>query len=231
MSNHDDDRPEDDGLYRSAAIRRKRQRRKQYAVGAVGLAAVLGAGAYVVTAQVIDHRDHTVTDTGALAPVGPPTDPPSSEPPTVAPSPSAPVVTTKSAVKQSVSPAPTPSASLSPGLAARRLTAAGTEPAAVSERSEKVPNGSVRIITARFDLTGRRELLWAADGGKPAGNARCTQNVRFAEGTQPTVQPNLLLCWQTSPSKSVLTILVDRTGHPSVATSAKIIEREWAAMG
>src|SRR5690349_11503575 len=46
------------------------RRRKQVVLGVVGLAAVLGAGAYVITAQVLDHRNSTATsDTGALAPM------------------------------------------------------------------------------------------------------------------------------------------------------------------
>ena len=48
----------------------RNRRRKQVLLGVVGLAAVLGAGAYVITAQVLDHRNATTTsDTGALAPM------------------------------------------------------------------------------------------------------------------------------------------------------------------
>ncbi|GIM93319.1 hypothetical protein [Paractinoplanes toevensis] len=229
----------------SAASRRKVQRRKQLAVGVVGLGAVLGAGAYVVTAQVIDHRNHTVT-TDAIAPVAPL--PELTTPaPRVAPSSVPPAVTTKSAVKHSISPAasasmPMPMPPEDEIRAAREaaerdgvpvqpgLTAAGEEPALVAEREVKLPNGTLRIITARFDLTGHRELLWAVGGGKPVGDAECTQDLHFSENAKPARQPNLLLCWRTSATKSVATILVDRGGHPSTVTSVKAIDREWRTL-
>ncbi|GIF17762.1 hypothetical protein BJ973_009273 [Actinoplanes tereljensis] len=236
--------------YESSAVnRRKVQRRKQLAVGVVGLGAVLGAGAYVVTAQIIDHRNSTVT-TDAAGPTVTSTGEadafvPETPSPSASPAASA-VVATKSAVKHSISPAASASMPMLPAdeiRAAREaaeragapvqpaLTAAGEEPSLVTEREERLPNGTLRIITARFDLTGHRELLWAANGGRPVGDAECTQDLHFSENAKPARQPNLLLCWRTSATKSVATILVDHGGHPSTATSVKVIDREWASLG
>ena len=55
---------------------------------------------------------------------------------------------------------------------------------------------TLRIVSARGDLTGQRELKWAADAGHLVGTARCTKNFRI--GTQPSasVKPTMLLCWR-----------------------------------
>ncbi|GAA0538567.1 hypothetical protein GCM10010172_19800 [Paractinoplanes ferrugineus] len=112
----------------------------------------------------------------------------------------------------------------------RGLGAAGAGIEKVGVRSEHRPDGSLRIITARSDLTGQRELRWAADAGRPIGDLRCTQNLHFNDDARPSRQPNLLLCWRTSATRSVVTLMVDHGGHPSVADSAGVIAREWAAL-
>ncbi|WP_433295472.1 hypothetical protein ACQP2F_35910 [Actinoplanes sp. CA-030573] len=223
-------------------------RRTKIVAGAVGLAAVLGGGAYLVTDQVMDHRASTTGETGALAPLPSPA---ASSVGTAQPD-SVPLASASSSSPSSRGTTPSPSsssssaASSSPsddavrkardkaqrdGVALQRpLTAAGPEPGKVSERNQAMPNGSIRIITARFDLTGHRELLWAGDAGKSVGNARCTQKVRFSQSSAPTVQPNLLLCWRTSNHKSVATVLVNQSGHPSTAASVKVIDQEWAKL-
>lgn len=220
------------------------------AVGAVGAAAVLGAGAYLITAQVLDRDANTESrNDGALAPIVAPA---SAEPsassgiqasadsvgaPTSAPAPA----------RSSATPAaaPTPSSTLSVAEQIRKareaaakggnplqpaLTAAAA-PGPIDERSEPVKDGSMRVITAKFDLTGHRALLWAADKGKPVGDARCTQNVRFSNKMTPAIQPNLLLCWRTSGTRSVATVLVNYKGHPSSQKSLEVIDREWAKLG
>src|SRR5690348_2636174 len=95
MSQYDDDRP-----------RGSNRRRNQVVLGVVGLAAVLGAGAYVITAQVMDHRNSTTSsDTGALAPMitpasGTPAETPSADASAASPSASA------GAANPSATPAP-----------------------------------------------------------------------------------------------------------------------------
>jgi hypothetical protein len=147
-----------------------------------------------------------------------------------------PTTTTKSAVRRSASPVP----SLPPSLASAEpdgspaapgLTAAGQEKGAVAQYDRKLPHGTLRVITARWNLSGHREQLWAADEGTPVGDVRCTQNLHFSNSAKPLVQPNLLLCWRTSDTRSVITILTDTGGKPSVRMSADVIDREWAKLG
>jgi hypothetical protein len=254
MSIHDDDRSGDDGVYEQPASNRDPGRRRtQIALGAVGAAALLGAGAYVITAQIMDHRDSTVTrDAGALAPIVAPTsDAPSGLPsvaPSDVPSPEASAPSSgpaKDAVKKSASPSPSHSLSVEEqikrarekaakdGYPVQRALTAGphVQSGPVNERSEEVTGGTLRVITAKFDLTGQRELLWPANGGKSVGGADCTQTFRFANNAKPSTKPNLLLCWRTSADRSVVTVLVNRNGKPSTAESVKVIDREWAKLG
>jgi len=227
------------------------RRRKQVVLGVVGLAAVLGAGAYVITAQVLDHKNATTTsDTGALAPMITRAAEPPAGTPAETPSADASTAASPSASASAASPSATPSPSrrtsaddeikkarekaAKDGYPLQRALTAGphAESGPVSERSEPRPNGgSLRIITAKFDLSGQRELLWAADHGKPVGDAHCTQNFHFSNNMKPAIRPNLLLCWRTSAERSVATVLVDQKGKPSTAESLQIINREWAKLG
>ncbi|SNY65734.1 hypothetical protein [Paractinoplanes atraurantiacus] len=250
MSLPEEDRSGDEGVYQSAMPDRQQQRRKQRAkqavVGVAGLA-VLGAGAYFVTTQVADRNATTETrDAGAMAPLAsaatgasPASPEPTAEADTVAP--------TKGAIKQTSSPTPTPSESLSVDEAIKKarekaakdghpvqraLTAApNAKTGPVNKRNEKLPNGTLRVITAKHDLTGTGELLWPADKGEKVGDNRCTQNFRFSNNHKPSVRPNMLVCWRTSAGKSVVTVLVDQDGKPSKEKSAEVIASEWAKLG
>jgi len=243
---------DDDGVYQSSANHEQSRKRRLAVAGVVALAALLGGGAYLITAKVTDGQHTDAGDTGALVPMVTPasggtTGTATDEPATASPKPT---ISTKQAVKQSLSPSPStvPTASMSVEeqiKAARELAAREGHPLqraltpapgvvaaeAVQERNEARPNGSLRIVTARSDLTGQRELLWAADKGKRYGDATCTQNFKFSNNNKPTVRPTLLLCWRTSDRKSVATVLVDRSGKPSTAESARIIAEEWAKLG
>jgi len=90
---------------------------------------------------------------------------------------------------------------------------------------------TLRVISAYGDLTGQRELAWAADTGHPVGAARCTQNFRFNPGSKVGERPTMLLCWRTSATKSVATIAVDLTHRPSEAESVATIDEVWRRMG
>ena len=227
------------------------RRRRRAVVGVVGLAAVLGAGAYVITAQVIDHRNAAARDTGALAPMATPGSVAPSAPDlsaaplagaSTSPSPSA----ASPSAARSGAPAPSGSVPVDEEIrkarekaakdgypVQRALTAAPhAESGPVTERSvPRTDGGSLRVITARFDLSGQRELLWAADAGRAVGDARCTQKFHFSNVEKPAVRPNLLLCWRTSADRSVATVLVDQHGRPSAVESVRIIDREWAKLG
>ena len=86
----------------------------------------------------------------------------------------------------------------------------------------------MRIVSARTDLTGQRELAWVADAGRQVGRARCTQKITLSPNVPPQVRPTLLLCWRLSARKSVYTVLVDnRGGTPSHSMSAAAIDRAW----
>jgi hypothetical protein len=96
--------------------------------------------------------------------------------------------------------------------------------------SLKKARGTMRIVSARQDLTGQRELAWAADQGVPVGNARCTKKIRLSPDAEIREIPTLLLCWRTSAAKSVYVIAVKRNGGPSKQASVSEIERVWAKL-
>lgn len=86
---------------------------------------------------------------------------------------------------------------------------------------------TLRVVWGRGDLTGQQELALVADAGRPVGSARCTQN--FAVPPAPArVRPTMLMCWRTSPTKSVYTMLVDVERPPSEADSVAALDRVWA---
>lgn len=247
MSVQDDDRAGGDGAYRPTPTGRQKKRRAQLTVGAVGAAAVLGAGAYLVTAQTADRDDNTAArDTGVAAPMataGSITEP--AEPSVIASafsstsaSPSTRPSTARAAekvdpkVRREIDEARARAAE--DGFPLKRpVTAAPGIKAAtgpVNERTEKTPEGSVRVVSARFDLTGQRELLLVADKGFAVGTARCTQQVRFSSGEEPRERPSMLLCWRTSDSRSVVTMAVASEGKPSTDVSIAVIDKEWAKL-
>lgn len=234
-----------DGIYASATSRRTR-RRKQAMAGAVGLVAILGAGAFGAQ-QLLQDSGTGTSHAGALTPL---------QPPATLPSPAA------SGTTASTAASPSGSATLPPGagkagtpkpssLADRIANAraanakAGTEvrhplPArtATSKSGVKVTTfGSVnedrstlRVMSARRDLSGQRELAWAADAGTQVGSARCTQNFRFAAGTPAAEKPTLLVCWRLSDTKSVYTVAVNVDGRPSAEASVAAIDTAWSKL-
>ncbi|WP_030438886.1 hypothetical protein [Actinoplanes subtropicus] len=101
---------------------------------------------------------------------------------------------------------------------------------AVKERTETTSEGTVRVTTAKGDLTGQRYLRMAADQGEPVGQARCTQRLRFANAAGAQVLPSVLLCWRVSAQRSVVTFTVAKKGRPSPRVSESIINGEWAKL-
>ncbi|WP_203720523.1 hypothetical protein [Paractinoplanes brasiliensis] len=99
------------------------------------------------------------------------------------------------------------------------------------ETRELDGGGTMRIISAKYDLSGHRERLWAADDGKPVGGARCTQNFRFAEGAKASVRPTMLLCWRTSENRSVVVLTVVKTGSPPMTRSVNALNTQWDRLG
>jgi hypothetical protein len=253
MTVHDDDRPGDDGVHRSAPAFWSRLGRRQAMAGAIGLAAVLGGGSYLLTTQLTSGNDTTATsEVGPLGPVGASA---SSTPGFVSAAPSvAGSAATPTAAAQAVSPGPASAAATTApapttdaakvrkevqearekaakdGVSLKRpLTAKGGPIEGLSTRTENTANGTIRITTAKSDLTGRQDQLMAADAGKAVGRARCTQKLHFSNADTREI-PTILLCWRTSDSRSVVTLAVARTGKPSMDASVAVIDREWARL-
>jgi hypothetical protein len=106
-----------------------------------------------------------------------------------------------------------------------------TKPVKIDRRTETLGKSTVQIETAQADLSGQGLRLIAAGKGEPAGNGvSCTNSIRFAAGAEPTARPNVLLCWRTSDSRSVVTMTVTPEGKPSKTDSAEIISKEWSKL-
>ncbi|MBM2621596.1 hypothetical protein JIG36_39445 [Actinoplanes sp. LDG1-06] len=229
--------------------------RRRMVIGGIGLAAVLGGGAYLMTAQVSDRQ--ATTSAPDVAPVQPaPTTSAAPATSDVAPPPSVSATGMTSAGTARPPAEPSPSRSPSPARSedsaavrreidrARAQAAKDGHPlqrplqqkaqavpgSQVSTRTEPTSEGTIRISTARADLTGQQDQLIAGDGGKPVGSARCTQKVRFSEGAPAREVANLLLCWRMSADRSVVTLAVAKEGTPSSSISTATIDREWARL-
>jgi hypothetical protein len=90
---------------------------------------------------------------------------------------------------------------------------------------------TLRIVSAHGDLTGQRELKWAADTGHPVGTARCTKKFRIGNQPSASVKPTMLLCWRLSPNRSVFTVAVDVDHPPSEQASVAKINEVWRQLG
>jgi hypothetical protein len=236
-------------LYASAAAiapTRRSQRRRQAVVGITGAAAILAGGAFLGT-QLIDARQPTLPEPAALAPQTPLSEPAATaeEPSGAAEGPAAPteeparpqlgVKPTLSAARARLSPIPSPSlnedeiaSAAADGFFLR--PSQGTANERVIERTEATRDGSIRVTTARRDLSGQGQLGLVADEGTLVGSAHCTNRLRSGDGASATERPHLLLCWRTSPTRSVVTVAVNRNSRPAATGSVAVIEREWAAL-
>ena len=226
---------------------RRSRHRKRAAAGLAGLA-VLGGAAFLVTQQMTDD-DTVVRDTGALAPLSPTSGDPATPAATASAAPSASAAQKPAAVKPTASPSPSKSLTVEERVAKARAaaskagypvqrglvqtqgdaTAAG--PVSVRNTGSLQSGGTLRIVSARHDLTGQREQAWAADEGKKVGDARCTQNFHFSNNGTPKERPTMLLCWRTSQGKSVLTVAVVKEGRPDATKTVAALAEEWDKLG
>jgi hypothetical protein len=233
-----------DGVY-SPGVARRSRRRKHAMIG-VGLFVLLGGGGLVAT-QALDD-DTPATRTGALD--SPALLPGASQPASgVEPSPSAGARSGAAPAKPAVSAgAPRPvtdderitaarSAAAKAGSQVRRPlppnggAVASVSDADVTTSTTEQGGGTLRVMSARKDLTGHGELALVADKGEKVGNARCTQKIRVSANVEAKVRPTLLLCWRTSAQKSVYTVAVVTKGRPSTKASATAIDKEWSRLG
>jgi hypothetical protein len=101
----------------------------------------------------------------------------------------------------------------------------------ITERGDVRKSGkTLRVVTAKTDLTGYGELGWVADGGVKVGNASCSQTFRLSNEQTGKVRPTLMVCWRTSAERSVYTVSVNVHGRPSKAESARAIDVAWAKL-
>ncbi|WP_250033357.1 hypothetical protein [Paractinoplanes maris] len=232
---------DENGVYRSLARERRNQRRKQLGVGLAGVAVFAGAGSFVMQSRLIDLSRHTETrEPLAVAPR--PVPAPSSSSPSPSPSVSSglaagPGRVTRDGARQRVSPAPPPSSTAATSVASPSIAAAtsASSPsmavaASLNRHEETTRSSRIRVTSAGFDLTGKPELSIVGDPGWEVGAARCTKTVRSATGEQVRVMPSVLVCWRTSPRRSVVTVATAKRGRPSSGESVAVIDREWARL-
>ncbi|HEX5198931.1 MAG TPA: hypothetical protein VFW27_03235 [Actinoplanes sp.] len=231
---------QDHGIYVSARQRRRRRRKTGVAVAAVGL--LLGAIAYGGTTWYLGRRATVALEPApSVAPATRATPVPAPAEPHIDLA-SGPPPGTLSAERRSwlPSPVPSPSALTDDELAASQVSRllephpSGVAAADIGAtvRNEVGPDGAqLRVVSARFDLTPRWKLLGVADAGQPVGAARCTQTFRTDGSAAPVTRPGLLLCWRTSPFKSIVVVATRAAGRPQPAVGGAVISREWANMG
>lgn len=226
----------------TSVLGRHVRRHRRAVIGATGLAAVLGAGAFLVTDQVTKESS---TKAGPVPAV-------TTSPAQVAAEPAAetgparPASTGQAAAAQAVA-GPT----VSPQTLQERVDAArsankrlGTEVRhqspikATDVDSAKVhvdQTGSdragkmLRVSSAHQDLTGYRELAWVRDG-KASGDADCTNKITLSPQSPARPRPTLLICWRLSAHKSVYTVAVDFKTPPAESVSVAALDRAWRAM-
>jgi hypothetical protein len=234
----EDDHPGDDG-HRAAPARlgKSDHTRSRVVIGAAGLAAVLGIGAYLTTSAIVSDDVPVAEEFRPIAPVSTPSIADLSSTPSAAASPSDQQAGGAAAqaaqqerdpeeVRKEVTAARQEAAQHGFPLQRPLQPAAGA--ATGTETTRNLPGGgTMRITTAEGDLTGQRPLLWAGDEGRTVGPDKCTQSFRFSEGDLGVERPTMLLCWRTSASRSVAVLSVDPDGTPSIEESAKVIDHEW----
>jgi hypothetical protein len=121
---------------------------------------------------------------------------------------------------------PTPGATAAPSS---RL-AAGVSVLVSASGTLPKDHQTLTVVYAKGDLTGHRELTWVADGGHAVGSARCSQKFRVGPTGVPAVRPTMLICWHTSATRSVYTVLVDLDHAPSERESVATISRIWSTL-
>ena len=108
---------------------------------------------------------------------------------------------------------------------------ASVEPTVSESGSLPKDRRTLKVVSARGDLTGSHELLWVADGGHQVGSARCSQKFRFNAKSAVSEKPTLLICWRTSATRSVYTVAVNLDGRPSEKASVATIDKVWDELG
>jgi hypothetical protein len=230
---------------------RPARRNARIALGAAGLAVVLGGGAYAITDQLT--QDHgTPSDVAALAPASTSTPPDATadevSPQALGSSPAADSRPAAPSAARTASPTPSLPASVAAKIREARedmakhgvkvvhppAVQAGVAPIMGLSRTtvgSLAKGGIVRVVSARSDLTGQQELAWVAGGVTDFGDAKCSQTFKLYNDPAPQKKANLLLCWRTSATKSVVAVVVDPKGNPSRPTARTELRKKWQSMG
>jgi hypothetical protein len=233
MASNEEDLPRGGASALSTIARHRARRRTWVVAGVAGLAATLGGGAYLTTATIVND-DTNATQEITLH--------------KIEPSNSATGGGTSSSSPTPIldgSPSPLPSHVAEEIKEARRKMAKDgvavkppvpqrtTDPNVEVERTEEghlQKGGILRVLSARTDLTGQQELAGVAGGIKKYRNVPCTQTFRFSTNPAPKKRENLLMCWRTTPNKSVVAIVVDPEGKPSRDEAVSALEKKWRSM-
>ncbi|MEV6343859.1 hypothetical protein [Actinoplanes sp. NPDC051851] len=227
----------------TATSERRNRRRKQALVAVTGAAAVLAGAGFLVT-QLMNAEQPTLPEPAALAPLTRDTTAPAvparareSGVREVAPTSRG----TRRAVPAKRSPIPAPSESLDP-LQALASAAAGAEadlprgkiaqaPGAevasgpVYQRIVHSGSTTVRLSSARYDLTGHADMMLADDAGEDVGSGvTCTRRLRPGTGGPG------LLCWRTSANRSVVALATDPARDPDLTENIRVVVREWSRL-
>jgi hypothetical protein len=231
MSHHEDEPA-------PARPRGLRSRRAYLAFGVAGLTVAVAGGTYLLTGHAPGRNETSpaparrvqsavpVSPSGSQAGASPSPSPSPSESPSRPRTPEERVAAARKAMKEHGVPVLHP---LPPPSEADMALAASAK---VSDSGSLTKDGAImRVVTARGDLTGLRELAWVAGGITVHGKVSCSQTFRFANEAGPERKPTLMVCWRTSAKKSVITAAVSREGHPSASWSATVIAREWRKLG
>ena len=242
MTSENRDQPDEaTGL---APARRPGRRRATMAAGVAGLAAILGTAAYTITERTMDDRTTTSSEAEHVAP--PATDSPApSRASAGAPAPATAGASTTAAgtsatsattqtqkhgkdVDRQIKEARASAAAKGVPLQRALQAAPGAIQGRIDEKVVPVDDGTVRVTTARFDLTGHPQMLIAADKGRSVGDGiNCTNKVRFSTNGPAMTRPTILTCWRISETRSVVTFTAMRDSTPSATESVNLIEREW----
>jgi hypothetical protein len=119
----------------------------------------------------------------------------------------------------------------SPAWQLKARTAAGGTAIDAKQYGKEGSSRTIRLVAARTDLTGKLDLAWAADTGHEAGSARCTHNTKLTASGQPRNRPTVLVCWRTSATLSVYSVIIDPKATSAVPDSdgEAAVDAGWKA--
>jgi hypothetical protein len=208
-----------------------RPHRRRLAIAALGLTTVaLGAAAVAVWTPESDPTPTAGTRTGATSTTG--------GTPTVsaqaAPGTGQPAASTTPGAAQAT-PSATRIRTPKPAVTSYRAGADTAEPRAVlADVPVTVVNSgspkegrTLKVVSARGDLSHEREMVWVVGNGDVVGEARCTQTFKISFSAPVKKRPTMLLCWRLSSTRSAYTLMVDLDGKPSTKDSVAALNKAW----